>query len=153
MARWRFQFWLSRPHWLCDLCTSYLSTNPMQRLPPPRLPRRTHPKHSDFLSATTHSARNKGCTAWQRQSYLPTPTRGLVEGRACQQEASPSGGVTQPDSPKQEPESRSSPQSRLQCGGKRVSEGNNQDVCVTGTAARGNVWEGGWVGRGGGGGG
>ena len=23
MARWRFQFWLSLPHWLCDLCTRY----------------------------------------------------------------------------------------------------------------------------------
>ena len=23
MARWRLQFWLSLPHWLCDLCTRY----------------------------------------------------------------------------------------------------------------------------------
>ena len=23
-VRWRFQFWFSLPHWLCDLCTIYL---------------------------------------------------------------------------------------------------------------------------------
>ena len=23
MARWAFQFWLSLPHWLYDLCTTY----------------------------------------------------------------------------------------------------------------------------------
>ena len=33
-ARWRFQFWISLPHWLCDLCAKYLgvcgnSSSPM----------------------------------------------------------------------------------------------------------------------------
>ena len=26
-VQWRFQFWFSLPHWLCDLCTRYLISN------------------------------------------------------------------------------------------------------------------------------